>query len=351
MKIALFFPCNMYASWYTLGGYARTLTAMGHEVVDCPFPGNLVHNVEQVRAQLPGVETLLGCDCVLATFLEYIVPWLDAIYGYPAWQKVMNKVPVVGRLDESMDRADLALYDRWPEIKKWAQHYSFPAVQDANDLHGSWLPFGADLSMFNTILAPTFKKYEVGFIGSMYPLRQEYIKRLGPQLDNTLTFNIGTVIVQDVAGIRGEESTRLLAEEYRAFKIFFCLPPMSRLLVCKVFEAMACGAFVMFPKLPGKAAENLSLFEDGKEIVYYDYGSLASNAAQIKKWLADNNGRNSIAEAGRRKVHAEHSLELMLGRLITNAGFSHESAFPKLTEESRLRQGIGESSKIAGVTA
>jgi glycosyltransferase involved in cell wall biosynthesis len=353
MKIAIFYPRNVYASWYTLGGYVRTLTTMGHEVIDCPFPGNQVHDVDAVRASLPTIETLLTCDVVILAFAEYLWPWLDAVYTFDKWQPVLQNKRVIGRMDESMDRTDLALFDFWPQIARWFNYSSFPAQQDAEEFKGQFLPFGADLTMFNADRSndqsPIASKYQIGFVGTMYPLRHEYLKRLAPALDDSITFNVGTVMVQDVSGIRPVESTKLLAEEYRAFSIFFCLPPLSRLLVCKVFEVMACGTMVMFPKLPGHTASNLSIFEDGKEIVYYEYGMFGHNAAQIRHYLQNAAERAKIAKAGCDKVQAQYSLEDMLANLLTGAGFSSEEARPVMTKEYRLKHNIGQGTKVLGV--
>lgn len=349
MKIALYYPRNLFASWFSLGGYARTLRTMGHEVIDCPFPGNIPNDIENVRARMPTIPELLTCDCVLSTFHEYIVPWLGAVYGPDEWRRLMCDVPVIARLDESMDRKDLFLQERWPELAQWAQagHFFFPAKQDAIRYDGHWLPFGADLTMFNTNINKV-KLYDIGFIGSMYPLRMNYMQKLSEHLDSRFTFNVGTVVVQDLSGIRGEESTQLLADNYSRIKIFFCLPPMSRLLVCKVFEVMASGTFMMFPKLPGKAAANLALFEDGKEIVYYDYGNVESNAHQIRHWLEHEGEREHIAQMGCHKVQSKFSLEQMLGEMLYVV-MGSEKAFPKLTREGRIRLGIGTDAQPAHV--
>ena len=100
--------------------------------------------------------------------------------------------------------------------------------------------------------------------------------------------------------MRVRESFELLAENYRRLKIFFCLPPMSRLVVGKVFDVMACGTFIMYPKLPGDARRNNEIFEDGKHIVYYDLGRMPENAKQIRYYLEHEDEREKIAAEGYR---------------------------------------------------
>jgi hypothetical protein len=331
LKIALFSVSNFFAGSYSLGGYRDALTKMGHEVTNVSLPGNEVHNVEAIREASPTVEELDQHEVVLSMYHEYTQPWLDAIYGLEAWSKL--KVPVIARFDESFDRADLGLPERWKELQKWAQHFSFPAHQDAKRFGGEFLPYGADVTKFfakqagsydvcdrcdqmTNVLGDQPKPYDIGFIGTMYPLRGSYLQGLAPNLPDSLTFKYGQCVVQDLSGIRSDESTALLAENYRQLKIFFCLPPMSRLLVAKVFEVMACGTFVMFPKLPGDCRRNNEVFEDGKHIAYYSDGRMTDNAKQIMHYLEHEDEREAIARAGCEFVHKNHTLEGMLEKLL-----------------------------------
>lgn len=324
MKIALFYIKNVFACHYALFGYRETLERMGHTVIDCPFPGNQVHDIDQVRNAMPTFEQLNECDVILATYLEYLQPWFETIYGLAAWERRL-KVPVIGRFDESFDRIDLGLPKRWEDLKKWAQYFFFPAVQDAERFGGTWLPYGADTTIFNPIgkgdvtitsagTAP--KKYDIAFIGSLYPTRKTYIEQLAQYIGVDVIFHCGHALVQDLGGVCEHESTELLADNYRQIKIFFCLPPMSRLIVEKVFDVMACETMVMYPMLPGAAARNLSLFKHGEHIVYYELGYMAENAKQIKFYLQNEEKREAIARAGCKLVHEKYTLVQMMEQLL-----------------------------------
>jgi hypothetical protein len=337
VKIALFYPRNVLASWFTLGGYRLTLERMGHEVLDCPFPGNhpgvQLPGIQFLRNKMPSIEDLNSCDVVISAFHEYTQAWLADVYE-GRWKDL--KVPVIARFDETMDRTDLGLPARLDELKRWANFYSFPAAQDADKYGGDWLPFGADTTMFKPGLkkltgihafpdtseewlktcAYNEKKYALGFIGSLYPLRQEYLSKLAPFLPDSVTFHHGQVLVQDIGGVLELESTELLAENYRQIKVFFCLPPMSRLLVCKVFEVMACGTFVMYPRMPGGSSKNNVLFKNNEHLVYYDPGYLKQNAKDILHFMEDDADRERIARAGCELVHREFTLEQMLEKLL-----------------------------------
>ena len=335
MKIAAFYPRSTYAGWYAVGGYAQALRRAGHDVLDVPLPGNQVSNVEAVRAKLPSIETLNSCDCILSLYHEYAQPWIEAVYDYEAWLRLTP--PVIARFDESMDRADLGLPERVPELMRWASYHSFPAIQDAKKFGGQWLPYGADTLMFRppereALNAPSSiegeaKTYDLAFIGSLYPIRAAYLQQLAENLENTITFRCGSVGVQTLDGMKEPESTHLLAEEYGKIKVFFCLPPMSRLVVAKAFDAMACGAFMMYPRLPGDARENLSIFENERHLVYYEPGYLRENGKQIKRWLRDDRERESIASAGCELVRTKYTVDLMLESLLSLVGQQVEVAF------------------------
>lgn len=322
MKIALFYPVNMYAGWYACGGYLSALGRMRHEVVNCGLPGNQVKWVDELRKSLPTIEQLNTCDVVLSAYHEYVQPWLKQIYGFEAWSKL--RVPVIGRFDESMDRFDLKLEHRMTELLNWLDYWSFPTIQDARTYHGEWILYGSDTRMFHPrpgglTASGEDRRYNLAFIGSMYPLRVQYLEKLGPHVRSDLTFMCGPVAVQDLGGINLTESTQLLAREYRRIKVFFCLPGMARMILAKVFDVMACGTFVMVPKLYGSAKDNLDIFEDGQHVVYYDVGQMVKNAEQIHYWVDHDDERERIANAGCDRIFESFTIERMLTRILEPA--------------------------------
>lgn len=317
MKIAAFYIKNIFAGWYGQGAYVNALKRMGHKVMDCPLPGNQVHDVDQIKNTVPAIGELSKCDAVLSLMHEYTQPWLVAIYGLDDWKRL--RIPVVAKFEESMDRGDLGLPVRVPELMAWADHCAFPAAQDAKRYGGAWVNYATDATMFNAGEHPE-RVHDLAFIGQPYKLRTDYVQKLSAHLDNSFTFKWQQVIVQDLSGIREPESTQLLADNYRQIKVFFCLPPLSRVIVAKAFDVMACGAFLMYPRWPGEQAENMSVFEDGRHLAYYDFGYFVKNSEQIKYWLGHEGERESIAQAGYCKVHAEHKIEHMMDQLLVLAG-------------------------------
>lgn len=340
MKVALFHPHNTLGGWVAVGGYRAALERMGHEVLDAVLPGNTVANVDVVRSTLPTIVALAGCDVIISAFHEYTAPWLEALYGFEAWKPLINKT--VARFDESMDRMDLGLPGRLPELMKWALRHAFAAAQDARKYKGDWIPFSADTEMFSAERGMSEKPYDVAFIGSLYPLRRKYLEHLARFADGT-RFNVcDNVGLHRLDGAAEPESTMLLAEEYRKVKIFFCLPTISRLFASKAFEVMACGTFVMHPQLPGELAENCSLFEHKKHLVYYKAGYFQENLKQIKHYLEHEDEREQIANTGMERVRSHFTIELMLNRMLDSVRLrphivvSHYESAEQIAEKTTL---------------
>ena len=336
MKVALFYPWNFLGGWGACGGYATALRRAGHEVVDYPFPGNQVVDPESHVKKAPTLEQLNSCGAILSLHHEYVQPWLEAVYDYDkVWKKV--KTPVVARLDESVDRFDLAIERRLPELRKWADVLCYPAAQDAEKHGAPWVPHAVDVEMFRPKKSITVvetnstlpydigkiyddreeKKYDLAFIGSYYQPRRQYAEQLANQLGpGGPTFHVGMVAAQDLSGPRGDYTMPLLAENYRRIKVFFCLPPLSRLVVTKAFEVMACGTFLMYPRFPGVAQKNEALFEDGVHLAYYDLGQFVDNARQIVDWLFNEKEREKVAKRGAEQVAKNHSYERFFDDLL-----------------------------------
>lgn len=317
MKLALFYPRNIYASWYALGGYRLALEAMGHEVVDCPLPGNNPANIDQLKYK-PSIEQLTSCDAILLMFAEYVVPWLQVMYGgLEQWRSIPTHK--IARFDESFDRADLSMRMNWDMLKLWADYYSFPAAQDAEKFKGEWIGYGIDQSIFHPPAYPD-KKYGLGFIGQLYNKREKYAQLLLPYLDKGTTFSCGPVIITDLSGTPAEGyerlQTELLAKNFQQIKVFFVLPPLAQLQVSKIFEVMSCGTFVIAPRLEGAGRKNLSLFQEGKHLVYYQQGDFVGNAKQIMYWLKHDDEREAIARQGAQHMKETHTLEMMLNKIL-----------------------------------
>jgi hypothetical protein len=316
MKIANFYIRNVLAGWYAVGGYEQAFERLGHEYFPCALPGNMVQQPEYFRDFLPTLDFLLTMDVVLIQSAEYTFRWLAAVYGQEQWDKLRAKVPVVARFDESTDRGEVGMPNVLTEIWPWADRFCFHGKQDAAKYNGTFTPVGTDPSIYT--YGDDEKLYDVVFIGSMYPTRQKYLETLA-KYGSDINFHVGQVSVNDLSGMKEPESTHLLAQNYRQTRIFFCLPPLSNILVSKLFDVMSCGTFVMYPKLPGEAAVNMEVFQDKVHLAYYEPGYMIENLNQIRYYLENDKEREQIARDGRNLVRKNYTIDHLLGQMLQEA--------------------------------
>ena len=161
-------------------------------------------------------------------------------------------------------------------VRGLADFHYFPAIQDAEEFGGKWLPFGVDTSIFRP--KPVEVIHDAAFLGTMYQKRAEYVGRIGYPL----------VRMQSVSSPNVRTSFDLLADAYCSTKIFVNLPALSRLLVTKVTEVMACGTFLLTPRLDHHSAyRNMEPFEHGKHLVYYNPDDPEEIARLVNYYLAN----------------------------------------------------------------
>jgi len=60
---------------------------------------------------------------------------------------------------------------------------------------------------------------------------------------------VGNIQVHDLGGVRVRETALLYADNLRQIKVFVNLPTLSQLAVTKVYEALACGTFLITPAI------------------------------------------------------------------------------------------------------
>ena len=349
-RIAYVYPKALFSAWSLAEGAVRTLKRMGHEVLDIPAPPAPESDqvptalVERLRKRMPALDELKGCDAIIVSGPEHIACWLDAVWGIDQWKFELT-MPKAALYHETAQRADGGIFEF--DRAFWvADNHFFPAVQDAEFYdqeqfvqgRSHWLPFGADTDVFKPLenyenfmtnsewrngkLIDVSKKYDLAFIGSVYGYRAKYLGALG-QFEHP-DLRIGNVQVQDIAGMKGLETANLYAENLRQIKVFFNLPTLSRLLVTKVYEVMACGTFLMTPSLEtaGGAAKNTQIFKSGEHLVYYSPRNIAQTAQLLKTWTSDEMAaeRERIAASGCAEVHAKYRLDQALQQVLDKSG-------------------------------
>jgi glycosyltransferase involved in cell wall biosynthesis len=216
---------------------------MGHTVKAVPI--NTKYAPDEALFFMPSLEELEALDGIILSGLEHIWPYLSAAYSMDEWRAI--KTPKAAWMHETFDRPDVRPF---APLRPWADTHFFPSTDDARNIGGIFLPFAADTDVFKPEEAPP-REIPVGFVGVLYPKRAEYLNRLYPFLQSKgITLDVRSVVVRRGGEINHEETVKRYVHRLNRTTIFLNLPAMSSLYVTKVFEAMACGTFVMTPHIP-----------------------------------------------------------------------------------------------------
>jgi hypothetical protein len=290
---------------------------MGHDVVALPIqatsnaPGRGSCSVALdpvYRKTFPTKEQLQTFDGILISGPEHIRPEIMALY--PEWNEI--SVPKVSWMHETVERED---YGRLPidVIRQFANVTFAPAAQD--EKYGlRWLPFGVDTEIFK----PNWnqeKIYDTAFIGLVYPKRTEFLEKLTPYLRG-IKLLVGNIQIHDLGGVRVRETAALYADNLRQIKVFVNLPTLSQLAVTKVYEALACGTFLITPAITEyRNFENLQAH-------FYDPSKPESLAESIRFCLEQEEQRIEATRVCCEQVHQLHRLELRCEVLLSAMGGS-----------------------------
>jgi hypothetical protein len=281
------------SAWCCAEGIVSVLREMGYNVVDGGNPR---------LSQIP-IAHLRNADLIVLGAPEWFAGELQKHYGF-AWPTL--KARKAAWYAESFHRDDRD-FD-FSTVRSLADRHYFPAIQDAEEFGGEWLPFGADTSIFWPKSSAVL--YDAAFLGTMYRKRAEYLARIGYSLAR----------IQSVSSPDVRKSFELLADAYCSTRIFVNLPAYSRLLVTKVVEVMACGTFLLTPRLDHPSAyRNMAPFQDCKHLVYYDPHDPEEIARLVYYYLENSSEREAIAAAGRDEVIKNHSMRTPLRKMITDA--------------------------------
>src|SRR5260221_2172273 len=334
MRIAVFFPNTTVCGWSAARGIGATLRRMGHSVLDVPMPTDQrvsQQQIEEVKAGLPKIEAFKSADLLLVSGVEHIAPWIDLVYGKYDWKHLPGIKACW--LQESCRRDDYNI--DFEAISWWGDEYFFPAIQDA-EFHDQemfakgrshCMGCGVDRAISKPVTPQShvddqgvhFKLYDVGFLGLLYGKRQTFIQ--AQRRENIPPIRCGAVHIQDMEGFQFEESARRYAENVRQIKVFLNMPALSRLLVAKVYEVLACETFLLTPTLPDEQSTHLNMrhFESGKHLIYYSPSNMPRLAQYLREYISPEfyEAREKIAVQGCREVHEKHSLIARLEEMFS----------------------------------
>ncbi len=351
MRIAYFHTGTVLSSW-SIFSMGITLRLMGHEVLEGTIPTNahgaVIQNVgrgdyERVRAKMPTLEDLDGCDVILVAGPEYVAVWLNTLYGKDKWCKL--KARRVALYLESTDRQDAKF--RYDVFSDWYDLHYFPDRDDVARFGGQYLKGFVDLGMFKPCLNEgqaghtcdescdsrrrAEQKYQAAFVGTLYQKRMEFLTTLLPMIQG-VDFYANGVTVRDLGGECQREWAELLAKNIRQIKVHVALPSNNiKMMVARPFETMACGTFL----LTYKTEDNP--FRDGVHCRIYDPSKPQELADLIRYYVAHDDEREAIARAGFDEVRRKYSVRERLAEILEYA-----------TSNNCPRQGQQERATAAG---
>ncbi len=190
-----------------------------------------------------------------------------------------------------------------------AQRKYIDAFKDSGIKHVFWLPLACDPEIHGKKNVDVIR--EIGFVGSITPAHQRR-KQLLEHLDAN-----GCKV--DVQRLFLEEMT----EHFSASKIGFNNAIKDDLNM-RVFEALCSGTMLLTDKADGLT----EFFEDKKHLVIYNDSDIAKTA---KHYLANDDERLAIAEAGRKEVLANHTYRHRVEQIIkTVREVAKERAVPRV---------------------
>jgi tetratricopeptide (TPR) repeat protein len=274
------------------------LRALGHEVIaafethaDLARPG-LPFDVRALWDRLPDAPDLLlvadmlgpqalphGLEAIPVPRLYYAID----IHVNAFWQRPYGAL------------FDLVLVAQ----KDWAPLF------EGDGVPAHWLPWGVDETVFRE--RGLARRHDVCFIGTVDPANRP--KRAAALAALRERFEVVTFGERPAERLGWEE----MAVELASSRIVFNESIMGDLNF-RVFEAMACGAFLLTERIGNGLTD---LFTPGEHLDVYDPDDLHEKVAH---YLAAETERARIAAAGARLVHEHHTMGARMRELVALVG-------------------------------
>lgn len=284
MKILYITPSTIRSSWH-IWNSGESIASLGNIVTTVKVPCD---RHDRVAPYWEGSEALFpdlsDFDTVVVSGVEFLwFSWLQNVY--PQWDT--SSPFKIGLYLESSTRSIFRAAHCGS-----AHHFNTRWYGDANDAEsfdGFRSPAIIDTVVFDRDLSG-FKDIDVGFAGTLYSKRSEFLRQLEPMLQCDLI--VGSPMAIDVGGERPFEWTRLYVESIRRMRIHLSLPSENDFAVARPFETMACGTLLF------ESAPMPEDFVSGRDYVHYDNGNLPELASKLRQMLDDPAEAGRIAENG-----------------------------------------------------
>lgn len=225
--------------------------------------------------------------------------------------------------------------------KFWARNFDFFTTPDnygerrytaqglPNAIH---FPFGCNENLYCKMGVP--KRYDVSFVGGWSPYREWLVQRLRKAGVNVHAAGHlwpgGKIEHEEMVQVFNESRLNLNLSNSASWDARFLLsspralvnrirsPKSIEQLKARHFEINGCGAFQLSYYVEGLE----TYYEIGKEIaIYADPNDLLE---KVKLYLADNELRESIAQAGHRRTLAEHTFAKRFKKVFVRMGLNND---------------------------
>ncbi|MBD3169712.1 MAG: glycosyltransferase [candidate division Zixibacteria bacterium] len=155
------------------------------------------------------------------------------------------------------------------------------------------------------------KEYDVNFIGSLTPRREEFLNYI---MEKT-NYEVNFTTTYDI-----EEQVRIFNESRINLHINFAPYHLETTVNLRVFDVLSCGCFML-----SEGVEHDEMFKDGEHLAFFKPGDKDDMVQKIDYYIKNSRERNSIAKQGRKYLHENYSVDdtvLALLDAIDFEGFS-----------------------------
>lgn len=175
---------------------------------------------------------------------------------------------------------------------------------------------------------------DVVVAGNLYPYRLLVLTELPDGLDLKVYGNHRRGVPPGFERIGAAHtgtfvSGRSKALAFRGAKIVLNTMHYSELqgVNSRLFEATACGGFVLSHDSPGLSR----YFEDGRELTTFNGGEELRE--RVRHYLDHDDERDAVAVAGQARSHRDHTYRARLARLVTVAGLADNTEMGALASD------------------
>ena len=310
----------------------RAIKAIGHELIvfndrDHIFPGLLRKRVRIIQRFSLGIINRNLVALIHRTQPDIII----VIGGERITCKALNQLPN-DNLCKVLWTTDAPI--NFQPIINSAPFYDFifclgteaiELLQNAGIIGAYWLPMACDCTQHRYLkLSKKEQEYyahDIVFVGSYYPNRAKLFEKLadfnlgiwGPgwdkhKINSKLRFHIKATHTKPLEWVKIYNASKIvLTPHYQdpkgRFQVYQASP--------RVFEAMACGAFV----ISDRQKDVMALFKDGEHFASYSgYKDLIS---KINFYLKNPVERKKIAAQGHQEVLSKHQYTHRIEKLLS----------------------------------